>query len=63
LVAVRPLAISPQVLLVRYDHAQQNRLARCLVRELAAVPPVAGLPRFRARQNPPNKLNKPGGGG
>jgi fatty acid desaturase len=27
------------------------------------VPSVASLPRFRARQNPPNKLNKPGGGG
>jgi hypothetical protein len=28
-------------------------LARCLVRELVAVPSVADLRRFRAPQNPP----------
>ena len=38
----------------RAEHRPRSRrgLARCLVRELAAMPPTPGLPRFRARPNP-----------
>ena len=72
LVAVVALAVSeivvppptPGATLTTSVNVAGNPLPRLAsVAETVPVPPAAGLPVFHARQNPPDKLNKPGGGG